>query len=158
MLGLCFLLIDMCAHSWLNVMYIIMMKMLSVAVYVHWIKFRQFLFNFLFFLLLAGCAFVKFSSHPEAQAAITSLHGSQTMPVSNIIYDYYFCCFRNGRGLLMKHCLMVRPKNKCILSPVLNIDRLLCLDSFNIILLHQRLSMWKKGFCFVAVNSADKIH
>ncbi|XP_070498068.1 CUGBP Elav-like family member 4 isoform X9 [Chironomus tepperi] len=27
-----------------------------------------------------GCAFVKFSSHPEAQAAITSLHGSQTMP------------------------------------------------------------------------------
>jgi hypothetical protein len=25
---------------------------------------------------------VKFSSHPEAQAAITSLHGSQTMPVS----------------------------------------------------------------------------
>lgn len=32
--------------------------------------------------LIAGCAFVKFSSHPEAQAAITSLHGSQTMPVS----------------------------------------------------------------------------
>ncbi|XP_037045109.1 CUGBP Elav-like family member 4 isoform X5 [Bradysia coprophila] len=29
-----------------------------------------------------GCAFVKFSSHQEAQAAITSLHGSQTMPVS----------------------------------------------------------------------------
>ncbi|XP_049696261.1 CUGBP Elav-like family member 3-B isoform X3 [Helicoverpa armigera] len=27
-----------------------------------------------------GCAFVKFSSHQEAQAAITSLHGSQTMP------------------------------------------------------------------------------
>ncbi|CAO1319057.1 unnamed protein product [Diamesa hyperborea] len=27
-----------------------------------------------------GCAFVKFGSHPEAQAAITSLHGSQTMP------------------------------------------------------------------------------
>jgi len=27
-----------------------------------------------------GCAFVKFSSHSEAQAAINSLHGSQTMP------------------------------------------------------------------------------
>ncbi|NXP90532.1 CELF5 protein, partial [Passerina amoena] len=29
-----------------------------------------------------GCAFVKFSSHTEAQAAIHALHGSQTMPVS----------------------------------------------------------------------------
>ncbi|KAF0887308.1 NCLN protein, partial [Crocuta crocuta] len=28
-----------------------------------------------------GCAFVKFSSHTEAQAAIHALHGSQTMPV-----------------------------------------------------------------------------
>ncbi|XP_065497815.1 CUGBP Elav-like family member 6 isoform X22 [Caloenas nicobarica] len=27
-----------------------------------------------------GCAFVKYGSHAEAQAAITSLHGSQTMP------------------------------------------------------------------------------
>ncbi|KAL7993011.1 hypothetical protein Chor_017267 [Crotalus horridus] len=27
-----------------------------------------------------GCAFVKFSSHNEAQAAIHALHGSQTMP------------------------------------------------------------------------------
>ncbi|XP_077651981.1 CUGBP Elav-like family member 5 isoform X4 [Urocitellus parryii] len=27
-----------------------------------------------------GCAFVKFSSHTEAQAAIHALHGSQTMP------------------------------------------------------------------------------
>uniref|UniRef100_A0A182M4I7 RRM domain-containing protein n=1 Tax=Anopheles culicifacies TaxID=139723 RepID=A0A182M4I7_9DIPT len=27
-----------------------------------------------------SCAFVKFTSHQEAQAAITSLHGSQTMP------------------------------------------------------------------------------
>lgn len=31
---------------------------------------------------LPGCAFVKFSSHTEAQAAIHALHGSQTMPVS----------------------------------------------------------------------------
>ncbi|KAJ9587450.1 hypothetical protein L9F63_019027, partial [Diploptera punctata] len=31
---------------------------------------------------LTGCAFVKFSSHQEAQAAINSLHGSQTMPYS----------------------------------------------------------------------------
>ncbi|CAG0924295.1 unnamed protein product, partial [Notodromas monacha] len=27
-----------------------------------------------------GCAFVKYGSHSEAQAAINSLHGSQTMP------------------------------------------------------------------------------
>uniref|UniRef100_A0ACB8E4T2 CUGBP Elav-like member 4 n=1 Tax=Sphaerodactylus townsendi TaxID=933632 RepID=A0ACB8E4T2_9SAUR len=27
-----------------------------------------------------GCAFVKYGSHAEAQAAISSLHGSQTMP------------------------------------------------------------------------------
>lgn len=35
---------------------------------------------------VSGCAFVKFSSHQEAQAAINSLHGSQTMPVSNHVY------------------------------------------------------------------------
>ncbi|XP_038646597.1 CUGBP Elav-like family member 4 isoform X10 [Scyliorhinus canicula] len=29
-----------------------------------------------------GCAFVKFSAHAEAQAAINALHGSQTMPFS----------------------------------------------------------------------------
>ncbi|XP_026569695.1 CUGBP Elav-like family member 4 [Pseudonaja textilis] len=29
-----------------------------------------------------GCAFVKYSSHAEAQAAINALHGSQTMPVT----------------------------------------------------------------------------
>ncbi|XDV22380.1 hypothetical protein PO909_027283 [Leuciscus waleckii] len=29
-----------------------------------------------------GCAFVKFSTHAEAQSAISALHGSQTMPVS----------------------------------------------------------------------------
>ncbi|XP_032870774.1 CUGBP Elav-like family member 4 [Amblyraja radiata] len=29
-----------------------------------------------------GCAFVKYSSHAEAQTAINSLHGSQTMPSS----------------------------------------------------------------------------
>ena len=33
----------------------------------------------------AGCAFVKFSSHTEAQAAIHALHGSQTMPVSRTV-------------------------------------------------------------------------
>lgn len=42
----------------------------------------QLISNANIFFLVAGCAFVKFSSHPEAQAAITSLHGSQTMPVS----------------------------------------------------------------------------
>lgn len=34
-----------------------------------------------------GCAFVKFSSHAEAQAAINSLHGGQTMPVSNTLWN-----------------------------------------------------------------------
>uniref|UniRef100_A0A8C1JMR3 Cugbp, Elav-like family member 5a n=1 Tax=Cyprinus carpio TaxID=7962 RepID=A0A8C1JMR3_CYPCA len=29
---------------------------------------------------LSGCAFVKFSTHAEAQSAISALHGSQTMP------------------------------------------------------------------------------
>lgn len=33
-------------------------------------------------VLYAGCAFVKFSTHTEAQSAIGALHGSQTMPVS----------------------------------------------------------------------------
>lgn len=33
-------------------------------------------------LCIAGCAFVKYGSHTEAQAAINTLHGSQTMPVS----------------------------------------------------------------------------
>jgi len=33
-------------------------------------------------LFVSGCAFVKLSSHQEALAAINSLHGSQTMPVS----------------------------------------------------------------------------
>ncbi|KAI3377704.1 hypothetical protein L3Q82_008858 [Scortum barcoo] len=37
-------------------------------------------FLFLLFSVHAGCAFVKFSSHAEAQAAINSLHGGQTMP------------------------------------------------------------------------------
>ncbi len=34
-----------------------------------------------FFILIAGCAFVKYAGHAEAQAAINNLHGSQTMPV-----------------------------------------------------------------------------
>lgn len=37
---------------------------------------------------ISGCAFVKFSSHQEAQAAITSLHGSQTMPVCITIFFF----------------------------------------------------------------------
>ncbi|GAB0095076.1 hypothetical protein DMENIID0001_104090 [Sergentomyia squamirostris] len=34
---------------------------------------------------LVCCAFVKFSSHQEAQNAITNLHGSQTMPDVKIL-------------------------------------------------------------------------
>lgn len=40
--------------------------------------------------LFPGCAFVKLSSHQEALAAINTLHGSQTMPVSAQ------CCFLGG--------------------------------------------------------------
>lgn len=44
-------------------------------------------FLFLLFSVYTGCAFVKFSSHAEAQAAINSLHGGQTMPVSNTLWN-----------------------------------------------------------------------
>uniref|UniRef100_A0A670YT57 RRM domain-containing protein n=1 Tax=Pseudonaja textilis TaxID=8673 RepID=A0A670YT57_PSETE len=37
-----------------------------------------------------GCAFVKYSSHAEAQAAINALHGSQTMPVSISLWLGHF--------------------------------------------------------------------
>ena len=37
-----------------------------------------------------GCAFVKFSTHAEAQTAINSLHGSQTMPVSQLSFSLFF--------------------------------------------------------------------
>ncbi len=36
----------------------------------------------------SGCAFVKYSTHAEAQAAISALHGSQTMPVSASTCDH----------------------------------------------------------------------
>lgn len=49
--------------------------------------------------LPAGCAFVKYGSHAEAQAAINSLHGSQTMPVSAgrtpRPSSYPLCCLHN---------------------------------------------------------------
>jgi len=32
--------------------------------------------------ILVGCAFLKFSSHAEALAAVNTMHGSRTMPVS----------------------------------------------------------------------------
>lgn len=40
--------------------------------------------------LFAGCAFVKFSTHAEAQSAISALHGSQTMPVSTRLSSFLF--------------------------------------------------------------------
>lgn len=59
------------------------------------------LFVFFFFLVYTGCAFVKFSSHGEAQAAINSLHGGQTMPVSNHTLKHtYSKCYLNDRVLL----------------------------------------------------------
>ncbi|KAI2653310.1 CUGBP Elav-like family member 3 [Labeo rohita] len=58
--------------------------------FVRWMFVPRFLFRALGgsrqtcsgYSLWKGCAFVKFSSHAEAQAAINSLHGGQTMPVS----------------------------------------------------------------------------
>jgi len=42
---------------------------------------------------VTGCAFVKFSSTNDAQSAIDSLHGSQTMPVRlNWILKYLYTC------------------------------------------------------------------
>lgn len=43
-------------------------------------------------MCFAGCAFVKFSTHTEAQSAISGLHGSQTMPVSTTTH-YHTCSF-----------------------------------------------------------------
>jgi len=38
---------------------------------------------------LAGCSFLKFSSHAEALAAVNTMHGSRTMPVgSPVFYDF----------------------------------------------------------------------
>lgn len=45
--------------------------------------------SFFFFFSLIGCAFVKFGSHSEAQAAIGALHGSQTMPVSKYFLSIF---------------------------------------------------------------------
>lgn len=41
--------------------------------------------------LSKGCAFVKFSSHEEAQNAIQAMHGSQTMPVSFTFFEFWGC-------------------------------------------------------------------
>jgi len=35
-----------------------------------------------------GCAFLKFSSHAEALAAVNTMHGSRTMPVSQPTDSY----------------------------------------------------------------------
>ncbi|KAJ7993051.1 hypothetical protein DPEC_G00268430 [Dallia pectoralis] len=45
-----------------------------------------------------GCAFVKFSTHAEAQSAISALHGSQTMPCifsTGVKYLIHAFCWRN---------------------------------------------------------------
>lgn len=44
----------------------------------------------------AGCAFVKFSTHAEAQTAINGLHGSQTMPVSIFFSSSFIVFFHYG--------------------------------------------------------------
>ncbi|XP_051231477.1 CUGBP Elav-like family member 5a isoform X3 [Dicentrarchus labrax] len=44
-----------------------------------------------------GCAFVKFSTHTEAQSAISALHGSQTMPSYTDLSDQENMVFQCGR-------------------------------------------------------------
>uniref|UniRef100_A0A8C6WNZ5 Cugbp, Elav-like family member 3b n=1 Tax=Neogobius melanostomus TaxID=47308 RepID=A0A8C6WNZ5_9GOBI len=46
-----------------------------------------------------GCAFVKFQSHAEAQAAINSLHGSRTMPGASSSLVVKFADTEKERGL-----------------------------------------------------------
>ncbi|KAI5723254.1 hypothetical protein M8J76_003440 [Diaphorina citri] len=50
-----------------------------------------------------GCAFVKFSSHCEAQAAISSLHGSQTMPGASSSLVVKFADTESERQLRRMH-------------------------------------------------------
>ncbi|KAL1453003.1 hypothetical protein WDU94_007180 [Cyamophila willieti] len=52
-----------------------------------------------------GCAFVKFSSHCEAQAAISSLHGSQTMPGASSSLVVKFADTESERQLRRMHQL-----------------------------------------------------
>ena len=54
-------------------------------------------------LFVSGCAFVKFSSHQEALAAINSLHGSQTMPVSKPPVLFIYSYFRKMLSKLSQH-------------------------------------------------------
>jgi len=56
-----------------------------------------------------GCAFVKYGSHAEAQAAINSLHGSQTMPVSarllpSPVWPRAACVIQSSANLIL--CLI----------------------------------------------------
>ncbi|XP_037267750.1 CUGBP Elav-like family member 3 isoform X3 [Falco naumanni] len=46
-----------------------------------------------------GCAFVKFQSHAEAQAAITALHGSRTLPGASSSLVVKFADTEKERGL-----------------------------------------------------------
>ncbi|XP_031514933.1 CUGBP Elav-like family member 5 [Papio anubis] len=54
-----------------------------------------------------GCAFVKFSSHTEAQAAIHALHGSQTMPVSWSCPWPWGWAWERGEGTGMKQAIFL---------------------------------------------------
>uniref|UniRef100_A0A8B9UZK4 RRM domain-containing protein n=1 Tax=Anas zonorhyncha TaxID=75864 RepID=A0A8B9UZK4_9AVES len=61
-----------------------------------------------------GCAFVKYSSHAEAQAAINTLHGSQTMPVSSSVTWHVRICpdfavlWPDGGGGMIYLCFATR--------------------------------------------------
>jgi CUG-BP- and ETR3-like factor len=64
-----------------------------------------------------GCAFVKFSSHSEAQSAIFALHGSQTMPGASSSLVVKFADTDKERQL-RKMQQMVGPLQAGILNPL----------------------------------------
>ena len=57
---------------------------------------------------LPGCAFVKFASHADAQTAISALHGSQTMPVSDCLLTYLLTYLHKPI------CLVLLCRTKCM--------------------------------------------
>jgi len=58
------------------------------------------LITFMVYIVMTGCAFVKFSSTSDAQSAIDGLHGSQTMPVSRLLCKAHTPLFYPGRRLI----------------------------------------------------------
>ena len=91
-----------------------------------------------------GCAFIKFGSRQEAQAAINKMHGSQIMPVSPCVYVYMYVC-------VCKHT------NSCVFSPccVLVTSGWCCLDDTEVF--KNKFSLvCKRSMLFIALGSFKK--